>query len=747
VFESAIADRYGLDPEHGGSLPGAAGVTRRQVRRIAEQLAFCMAAEPHLGLSPPRDQLLMAMGRHSFATGAEVVAAMDLLQQVKLAWRRDIGQSDRASAAPSFAFVHRRFQEYFATCVVMREPWRVPPERLLTDGRWHETAVTLLQLQRGAQTGDLLVAAGRLLDAALRTLPYALPAGAGLPDAPRLEAHVAPFSWPPGMLHLLGVLDTGLAARPADLPEPLRDNAGRLLTTAFLTGGILDRKWALEVAGVAPQPVLVWLLQQGIGGRSDWLREVAATQVARLEHVPDAIADMMYASLCSAFLDGRLQRRRLAVDAELNRLQRPMPFLAVKDLLLALPTVDLGLGCLLMVLAVPSIGQGVLFFVAVHGLWYVSLRRGSWSATPLDDEFYSLHLIGTVFTGVLLFRTILGLALTEQAAWLFKPFLALVTVYAGVWAPAAFAAARLGWPAERRRWALLPFQAAAAIGAWLTRAGLARVPGWHDIARQVRTRFSVIELVVAWQRAKLQLRHMSPRRRVAVVLWPTLCVAIVLGLLLPSTRARTLGALALAAVTLVLFGLAKVTRSLLRWLLSVLLGSPRLFPVAVAALSRTLRSVAEALGALGLKLRKSDWWLQRLWWLLPDRYRIRRWLGSTTGEVTGRQLLEWVEDLHSPAGFDWLLYRLEADHLLTGRQDVVAALEDLTVIIDHLAARHDWPGLPYFRCPDTAAWLDRLGARGRKRLAALNGEHLDRAGQLLERIHARQSMGTEPPVK
>jgi hypothetical protein len=80
------------------------------------------------------------------------------------------------------------------------------------------------------------------------------------------------------------------------------------------------------------------------------------TQIGRLEPVPDTIADMVRVSLCHAFLQDGLRWRRRAVDAELHQLRQPAPYVAVKDLLLALPKVDVAFGCLLsgLVLIVPS---------------------------------------------------------------------------------------------------------------------------------------------------------------------------------------------------------------------------------------------------------------------------------------------------------------------------------------------------------------------------------------------------------
>jgi hypothetical protein len=106
-------------------------ISPARVRILAEQLAYCMTAEPELGLAPDRVALCRAMERHGFPGGHEVVEAMDALQVIKLAKPPDVHETE---GSLPFEFVHRRIQEYFATCVVLREPHRVTPHQLLTDG-------------------------------------------------------------------------------------------------------------------------------------------------------------------------------------------------------------------------------------------------------------------------------------------------------------------------------------------------------------------------------------------------------------------------------------------------------------------------------------------------------------------------------------------------------------------------------------------------------------------------------------
>jgi hypothetical protein len=351
--------------------------------------------------------------------------------------------------------------------------------------------------------------------------------------------------------------------------------------------------------------------------------------------------------------------------------------------------------------------QGRVPLIGLHAMsYYFWLQRRGFPVRDDNDVGRSIFLGAKA----LLSRAGLGLTLIAMAPWAAKPFMGLATIYTTTWAPAAVAGAYYGWPVQRRHWALLPVHAAAELSVWLRRAALAAISGWRDSARPV------------WSRIRVRAGA-------------TMLVIIALGLLLPNTRTPTLAALALAMAALILLALAAITRLLLPWVVRLLLTSPRWMRTGFAAMSRVLERLPGAMHEVGLGLLETPLGGRRL----LDYYRVWRWLGSADGNLDGQQLLMWAGELRSPAGFNRLLSRLEARQLLVGRPDAVAALGDLTVVIEQVAAGREWSGQPGFRCPATVAWLDRLDQRGRKRLAALDGEHLDRAGQFLERLQIRPS--------
>ena len=263
VFESYVARRFRDDQRR---LLDRFGISAEAARAVAEQAAFCMSANAGLGLNPQRDTLLASMRQAGFDVTGKTEAALDALLYLRLASTAADSDGDG-----DFAFAHRRFQEYFATCLVLREPERAAPAGLLADGRWRETVVALLQTQDPDQVAPLLAQVELLL----REMASSLSADGD-----------GSFAWPPGSLHLLGLLQDGMRGEP---DAPVRALAGRLLDAAFTRGQLHDRRWATELCLAADGDTARRILREAFTSESGWLREAAFAQASRLDPMP---ADM-----------------------------------------------------------------------------------------------------------------------------------------------------------------------------------------------------------------------------------------------------------------------------------------------------------------------------------------------------------------------------------------------------------------------------------------------------------------------
>lgn len=317
VFEGYVAQRMRRDADR---VQQRFGMDAEHVRRLAESLAFTMLWVEGLGLDPPRSQLMTGLAEAGMSAPQAIGRALDALVYMKLAQAND----DLADSDPTFTFVHRRFTEYFATCVVLRDPQRVPPLRLLTDGNWRETAVTLLQTQEDGEKAVTEEAARLLRQMA------------------DIQADADGF-WPPASHHILMILQVGFAGRREALPSSVLVPATSLVVEAFHRGRIHDRKSAVEVAGVVDDDALVPLLRGAFQGASAWTRDVAYRQTALLRRVPDDIAKEIRHAVLRTFGAGRLRSQRATTRAELLRLPQPEPFITLLRMLRVLAPLDAAL--------------------------------------------------------------------------------------------------------------------------------------------------------------------------------------------------------------------------------------------------------------------------------------------------------------------------------------------------------------------------------------------------------------------
>jgi hypothetical protein len=337
VFENYLETRLCRDAER---LQRRFQLQPAEVRLAAERIAFCMSIDSDLGLSPTRAKIRAAMDRQQLDLGGDIENYMNALEYLKLA-------RSEAQSVPGdpefFTFSHRRFQEYFATCIVLRDLKRISPRLLLTDGRWRETAVVILQTQSAKEFDPILIEASKLLHDMTVSIPDLIEEPYNYieheENSDALSA-LKPFAWPPGLLPLLALLQDGLMGRTDELPAEIQDNISRILLTASTRGSLADQKWSLEVSGITSPPILLWLLRRAFVSDSQWLKDIAYLQTAQLGKIPDDIAADIYKSLSYLFSKNRLNKEYHATYAHLSRLDEPSRFINSLRLLRWIPTVD-----------------------------------------------------------------------------------------------------------------------------------------------------------------------------------------------------------------------------------------------------------------------------------------------------------------------------------------------------------------------------------------------------------------------
>lgn len=301
VFEQYFAARLASDAER---IRTRFQVEIGTVRTVAELAAFTMAVRSDLGLEPERSALIDALAPDSEELEHTVLGrVLDALEFAKLARSSSHGPADTAT----FSFAHRRFQEYFATCQALRTPEAVTPSMLLFDGQWRETAVTMLQTRPADDLAALLDTGSTWLEAVLGAVADDPAAGS--------------FSWPPGALHLLGILANGLGDVPGPSARRVRHLAGSLLSDAWERGRGHDRVWALEVILAADPATAQRILEAAFAQPSTFVQAAAYRSAGRLTDPPDAVSAGIRQALISLAVDGRLYAQREQVRARVGRLR------------------------------------------------------------------------------------------------------------------------------------------------------------------------------------------------------------------------------------------------------------------------------------------------------------------------------------------------------------------------------------------------------------------------------------------
>ena len=293
-----------------------------------------MSAKPGLGLSATVEEIKSALIDLGFADTHDVPQAVAALRYFRLARTEPTSVTP---AGPPFTFTHRRFQEYFATCIVLDAPDLVSVDALLRDGRWRETAVTVLQMHPPEQITALLAHAEKLLDRFMSSLPSLAAADNETTVARRPSLR---FRWPPGAFHLLSVLDAGFATKVGKVPSAIGAKVGKVLSLASRDGVVVDRKWALDVAGPVPEDVLLSLLRVSFRTQSGWLRETAFRQIGRIKPLPRDISREVYFGWLTYSVSGRLRRELPAMRSQVANFDNAGSFTSVMRVLVLAPVAD-----------------------------------------------------------------------------------------------------------------------------------------------------------------------------------------------------------------------------------------------------------------------------------------------------------------------------------------------------------------------------------------------------------------------
>lgn len=288
------------------------GLTPEQLLAGAQRIARLFAEESTLGLAPTIDQVEAVLDKAALP-GNDIQRFVAAMVDSKLA------RSDVANAAPGdrrFAFAHRRYQEALFVRHLVANPGYLSGYELLTDPRWREYAVTLLETQPVEMLTTMFEAAEALLGEAARLQRRR-------DSLDPLKGHCGYFEWASEATQMLDLLQEGLARRVAAVPPALSAQVEGFLRERWEKGDSFDRMRVMRVGSLLPQATLARYLEETFSHGSERAQSEGFNQTAALiGEIPSAVKRAVLNRLADQILGARDTSALLRMDALVARLPR-----------------------------------------------------------------------------------------------------------------------------------------------------------------------------------------------------------------------------------------------------------------------------------------------------------------------------------------------------------------------------------------------------------------------------------------
>lgn len=286
------------------------GLTHDQLIEGAIQLAILFAVRRTLSLAPTQTEIAAELPDNS-VPGRSLENMLSTLVDVKIG-RSDV--QDARAGDRRFTFFHRRYQETLFVRYLVANINYVSPRELLTDTRWREYSVTLLQTQQLEVIEPLLTESTSLV------AQYAMSA-VRVQIMQEFGGHLAYYDWQTDpAVPLLIILQEGLARRLSDVPPNLSIQIEQLLGCRWKDGDAYDQSMVLKHGGLLPQPVLEEYLAYAVNKGDEDMGDVAFQRVVFLKDIPPTLSDWVRDRLSTDALQVLKQADVLRLEALSARL-------------------------------------------------------------------------------------------------------------------------------------------------------------------------------------------------------------------------------------------------------------------------------------------------------------------------------------------------------------------------------------------------------------------------------------------
>lgn len=281
----------------------------------AERLARLFAENDTMSLAPSLDQITAQLPANQ-VPGGSIERLISALVDSK------IGRADVPNAAQGdrrFAFAHRRYQEVLFVGYLTTHPETLSAKELLTEQRWREYTVTLLQTRGIEETNDLLLSASSILMERANQQNYNACGQAPLPK------ELVYFDWSSEIaIPLLSLLQEGLVHRLHDVPPQLSSAVAEFLKPRWEKGDSWDRCEVLRLGGLLPNDMLVEYLVETFNYGTNSERQNAFKQAAFTSDLPKEVRNVVLEMLSNQVILATNRADQLTIEALAGRLPSNM---------------------------------------------------------------------------------------------------------------------------------------------------------------------------------------------------------------------------------------------------------------------------------------------------------------------------------------------------------------------------------------------------------------------------------------
>jgi hypothetical protein len=245
--EDYVVSRWGLDAA--------------AMKEAAAELARIFALAPDMGLSPSIDEIVKEVKADSVIFG-RVESVIEALTYVKVG-RMDVAATSRRERR--FAFSHRRYHEAVFARYLSENVGVVGERELLSNPRWREYVVALLQMNTPSAEASLIDAAGKMFSSSSANVRY---------NEERISGFsLKTYAWQDELLiHLLKLMVEVKKYNPSSAWSAVEQRVDEFFSPLWNRGDLFDRLMIIRFGGAGSS--------EGHSRRIEYARksEVAALQ-------------------------------------------------------------------------------------------------------------------------------------------------------------------------------------------------------------------------------------------------------------------------------------------------------------------------------------------------------------------------------------------------------------------------------------------------------------------------------------